>query len=224
MSRLAEEAAGKPVLAVFPGFYNAETYFAAPPAPFPATPTGLWVGTSQRVKNPELLAAAWRVVMEAVPDARLIIAGSSRLHPIIRALHNEHRDRICVYAHLAPSELRRVLDSATALILPSRSEGLSRVTMEAFARGRPVIGTRVEGITDLVKHGANGLLTSPDDAAALAEAIIRLISDRALAAKLGQRARADAETHRWTSDRYARAMLRLIQDAMIQMNNPGGKS
>lgn len=219
MSRITEEAAGKPPLAVFPTFYDAETYFGTPPSPLPATPTALWVGTLQRYKNPELLVRAWRIVAKAVPEARLVIVGSGPLQPIIGGLHNEYPQRVRLYSRLAPPQLKHEFDSATTLVLPSRSEGLGRVVIESFARGRPVIGTRVGGIPDLVKHDANGLLIPPNDVRALAEAMIRLLNDEALAARLGRQARADAEAYRWSPDRYAQAVFDLVRKTLMQPGN-----
>src|SRR5439155_24942314 len=76
------------------------------------------------------------------------------------------------------------LDAATVLVLPSRSEGMGRVLVEAFCRGRPAVASRVGGIVDLVRDGENGLLVPPQDPAALAEALVRVLSDRALAERL----------------------------------------
>ena len=69
-------------------------------------------------------------------------------------------------------------------MLPSRSEGLGRVLIEAFCRGRPVVAMRVGGIRDLVEDGVNGLLVEPTTEA-LADALVRVLADRALAARLG---------------------------------------
>jgi glycogen synthase len=213
-SRIAEQAAGKAPVAVFPTFYDAETYFGTPPSPLPETPTALWVGSLQRSKNPELLVRAWPLVASAVPDARLVVIGIGPLKALVERLHGEYPGRVRVVAHLAPTQLKREFDSATMLVVPSRSEGLGRVIIESFARGRPVIGTQVGGIPDLVKHEVNGLLTPSDDVDALASAMIRLLVDEVLAARLGDRARSDAEAHRWTPDRYARAVFSLVQDSL----------
>jgi glycosyltransferase involved in cell wall biosynthesis len=221
MSSLAEEAAAAIPVAVFPTFYDAETYFSTPPEPLPDTPTALWVGVLQRYKNPELLADAWDLVATAVADARLVVVGSGPLEPIAESLRSKYPDRVRVYSRLSPAELKREFDSATTLVLPSRSEGLGRVIIEAHARGRPVIGTRVGGIPDLVAHEVNGLLIPSDDLDALAESMIRLLRDRELASRLGRRGRADVEAHRWTPERYANAMFDLVQVTLARSENAG---
>jgi glycosyltransferase involved in cell wall biosynthesis len=58
--------------------------------------------------------------------------------------------------------------------------------MEAMASGRPVIGSRIGGISDLILDGETGLLVPPGDATALRQALERILSDAALRARLGQ--------------------------------------
>jgi glycosyltransferase involved in cell wall biosynthesis len=215
-TKIVEEAAEKSPTAVFPTFHDAETYFSSPPSPLPDTPTALWVGSLQRSKNPELLVRAWHSVAGAVPEARLVVVGTGPLQPLVDELHRESPARVRLAARLSPAQLKHEFDAATALVLPSRSEGLGRVIIESFARGRPVIGTRVGGISDLVEHGVNGLLVPSDDAPALVEAMITLLRDRTLASRLGHHARSDAEAHHWTPDRYARAVFGLIEETLVR--------
>jgi len=74
---------------------------------------------------------------------------------------------------------------ADVLVLPSHREGLPTVVLEAQAAGKPVIGASATGIVDVVVDGETGLLFPVGDVAALAEAMARLITDKALATKLG---------------------------------------
>jgi glycosyltransferase involved in cell wall biosynthesis len=76
------------------------------------------------------------------------------------------------------------LDAAGALVVPSRSEGMPRVIVEAFARGVPVIATAVGGIPDVVRHDETGLLVPPGDHHALAAAMMRLATHPELANRL----------------------------------------
>src|SRR5439155_7396697 len=86
------------------------------------------------------------------------------------------------------------MDEATLLVLPSRSEGMGRVIVEALLRGRPVLGSRVGGIRDLVRDGENGLLFEQEG---LPAALERALSDRVLLERLASRARASVEP--WVS-------------------------
>ena len=96
------------------------------------------------------------------------------------------------------------------LVLPSRSEGLGRVVVEAFCRGRGVVGSSVGGIPDLVSDDVTGILVAPEDAAALADALVRVLSDRELAERLGAAARAAVEPWLATPEDYAIAMRELV--------------
>ena len=85
---------------------------------------------------------------------------------------------------------RDALDDATVLVLPSWPEGLGRVIIESFARGRAVVATDAGGIPDLVTHEVEGLLVPPADPTTLASALARVLGDRELAARMGAAARA----------------------------------
>jgi glycosyltransferase involved in cell wall biosynthesis len=103
------------------------------------------------------------------------------------------------------------LDASSCLVLPSRSEGMGRVVIEAFCRGRAVIGTRVGGIPDLVVEGGNGLLVTPGDTNALAEALVRLLSDGELAERLGAGAHGSAALWTITPEEFARRLRALVE-------------
>ena len=102
------------------------------------------------------------------------------------------------------------MDEATVLVLPSRSEGLGRVVIEAFCRGRGVVGSRVGGIPDLVTDGVDGLLVPPGDAPALAAAIERAVTEPGLALQLGTAARASVEPWLATPEQYAARIRELV--------------
>ena len=73
---------------------------------------------------------------------------------------------------------------------PSRwPEGFGLTLIEAMAAGKPVIGTRMGAVSDIIRHEVDGLLVPPEDPVALAEAIARLLQDHALAERLGRAAR-----------------------------------
>lgn len=78
-----------------------------------------------------------------------------------------------------------LLAGCDVFCLPSRAEGLGVAALEAMAAGRAVVATRVGGLGDAVVDGRTGLLVAPDDAAALALALERLVLDGALRARFG---------------------------------------
>jgi glycosyltransferase involved in cell wall biosynthesis len=86
-----------------------------------------------------------------------------------------------------------LLAAATVFVLPSRWEGQPLILQEALRAGRPIVATRAGGIPDLTGDDA-ALLVPPDDPAALAEAVRRVLTDGALAARLAGAARERAGT------------------------------
>jgi glycosyltransferase involved in cell wall biosynthesis len=78
---------------------------------------------------------------------------------------------------VAAERVTELLADARGLLIPSRSEGLPRVAVEAFASGVPVVASRVGGLPELVDDGVNGLLVDVDDVDGWRRAIQRLITD-----------------------------------------------
>ncbi len=99
-------------------------------------------------------------------------------------------------------------------MLPSRYEGLGRVVIEAFARGRGVVATRAGGILDLVEDGREGLLVEPEHTQGLAEALVRVLSDSALAERLGTAAHERFPEWNQTPEQFA-ARLRALVDTVL---------
>jgi glycosyltransferase involved in cell wall biosynthesis len=185
--------------------------FDGPTQPLPAARQALFVGVLERYKNVQGLAEAWRLVADRLPEARLRLVGSGTEVEVAESLERAGArwDR-----RLEPAELARALDESRLLVLPSSSEGLGRVIVEAFLRGRPVVATRVGGIPDLVEHEANGLLVPAGDVAALAGAIERVLRDDALAAQLGNAARSTVGEHAALPDDYAEHVRTLVEDVL----------
>jgi glycosyltransferase involved in cell wall biosynthesis len=115
---------------------------------------------------------------------------------------------------LTAEEVAGAMDAAWLVCLPSRSEGLPRVALEAACRGRAIIGGDRAGIPDVVHQEENGLLVDPDDVEALANALVRLLSDRQLAQTYGDAARRTGEEWGVTPAEYA-AKVRALVDTVL---------
>ena len=196
--------------AEFPAFMDLEPFAANPVVPLPAAPRALFVGVLERYKAFDVLAEAWRRVVTEVPDAVLHVVGQGTLSPVASALLQELPGRVEWTPALTAEEVSGALDAATLLVLPSRSEGMGRVVIEAGCRGRAVVGSRVGGIPDVVADGETGVLVPPGDPVALAGALVQVLSDRTLAERLGAEARIRVEPWLATPEEYARRVRDLV--------------
>jgi glycosyltransferase involved in cell wall biosynthesis len=200
--------------AEFPAFMDLDTFLQAPPASLPEIPTVLFVGVLERYKAFEVLAEAWRQAAARVPEARLHLVGRGTMHDVAARLVADDPDRVSWAESLSTPEVAEAMDGCTALVLPSRSEGLPRIVVEAFCRGRSVVGARAGGIPDIVRDGENGLLVPAEDPQALADALVRILTDRPLAERLGESARRTADDWLATPEEYARRVRELV-DAVV---------
>jgi glycosyltransferase involved in cell wall biosynthesis len=191
----------------FPAFMDLDA-FRGDTAPLPDEPCALFVGVLEPYKNIDGLAVAWALVAERAPRASLRIVGTGTRTDIADALVRDFGARWD--RRLTPAEVARAMDDAWVLVLPSRSEGMGRVLVEAFCRGRAVVGTTAGSIPDLVQDGVAGLLVPAEDPRALAEALVHILSDRARAEALGRGARASAGLWVQTPEEYATRLRAMV--------------
>lgn len=145
------------------------------------------VGRLHPVKGHDDFLRAAQKVAARVPGALFAVVGDGALLPELeraaRGAGLGSRVRFLGYqADVAP-----IIGLFDVLVVASRSEGFSLTAAEAMAQGKPVVATRVGGIPEVVRDGETGLLAPASDPAALADAIIALLSDPARARALGQR-------------------------------------
>ena len=127
--------------------------------------------------------ATFEVIGDGSERERLIAQADSRQ---VRRAFSFVGQRDDVPARLAEADI---------FVLPSRSEALPNAVLEAMAAGLPVVASDVGGIPELISHDRTGLLVPPGDPAALAAALLRVMNEKGLAARLGEAARVAAETH-----------------------------
>jgi glycosyltransferase involved in cell wall biosynthesis len=146
-------------------------------------------GSLYPVKGHIHLLHAMVIVAKTVPDAVCVIAGRGdllgQLQTTAAALGIERNVRFLGFRPDVPA----VLKALDVFVLPSLSEGFSLALLEALAAGKPVVATRVGGNPEVVADGRNGFLVPREDPKALAEKILLLLGDPALAASFGQRGR-----------------------------------
>ncbi len=178
-------------------------------------PLILFAGGISRVKGIDVLVEAFARVRQRHPHVQLEIIGRCFDAVYLSALQQRATalgvgDALRFQQELTQRELAVRMARATVLALPSRSEGLGRVILEAFACGTPAVGARVGGIPDLISHGETGLLVAPDDVAALAEALCTFFDRPGLSDAFGSRARARVGTL-FSTDAYREGYAKLFR-------------
>ncbi|MBI5155250.1 glycosyltransferase family 4 protein [Candidatus Poribacteria bacterium] len=144
------------------------------------------LGRWQRIKGHDIFLDAMARVARRHPGVRVVVAGRKVTlnHPKLRRYHDASGlgDR-AVYLGSVEDPAGLIASLDIGVVASRGSEGFSRIAVEYFASGVPVVATRVGALPELIKDGVNGLLVPPEDPAAMAAAIGRLAASPARRAK-----------------------------------------
>lgn len=155
------------------------------------------VGRMQAVKNQPLLARAFirARALDAgfAAQARLLMVGDGPLRQQTQALLEAAGAADAAWLPGERGDVPDVMRGLDCFVLPSLAEGISNTILEAMACGLPVVATAVGGNAELVQAGQTGLLVPNDDAKAMAQALLALWRDPALARRQGVAGRAEVE-------------------------------
>lgn len=163
-------------------------------------------------KNTATLLRCLPRVLDRVPDARLRVVGGGPRLPALRELADDLGlgDAVAFLGEVEEAdELRAEFAAADLFCLPSRQEGFGIVFLEAMASGLPVVAGDAAAVPEVVPDGEAGLLVPPEDERALADALVRLLGDPALRARMGARGRERARAFGW--DRVARRFVEAVE-------------
>jgi starch synthase (maltosyl-transferring) len=157
-------------------------------------PIALYVGRLTRQKGVDvLIEAAVRVTAER-PDWSLAIVGDGPDRgALASAVEQQPSLRAAVRFLGQRNDVPALLKAADVIVLPSRWEGMPNIILEAMAAARPVVATAVEGSVELVRAGETGWLVPPDDAPALAGAVLESAADPECNQRFGRAGRAFVE-------------------------------
>jgi glycosyltransferase involved in cell wall biosynthesis len=156
----------------------------------------------------DVLLRAFAAVSQEYPDYSLRIVGYLPEREQNRALFDGN-PRIEFVGPLMPDAIIEQMRDCSVLVLPSRSEGMPRVLIEAMASGKPIIAARVGGIPHYITHGETGLLFDREDVETLAKLLREVLTDPDHGHELGMSGMHFANA-RLSDDRYVDAMARLI--------------
>lgn len=198
---------------IVPNGIDAARFADVPPLD-PGSETVVYFGRLDPRKGVHVLCEAFPAVAAARPAARLIVAGEGpEREACERAIPATLRDRVSFLGRVSDEALPAVIGQASVVALPAlRGESFGIVLVEAMAAGRPVVATANPGFAAVARHEREALLVPPGDPAALAEAILRVMDDPALARSLVAAGRIRAAEFDW--DRIVADVERAYTDAV----------
>jgi len=154
----------------------------------PGAPVAGIVASLRHVKGHDIFLRAAARVHAARPDTRFLVVGDGELRDSLGQLAAGLGLADAVIFAGARKDVPQLLALMTLGVSSSRSESLSNAIVEAMACARPVVATRVGGNPELVADDQTGYLVEPGDHEALADRILRIITDPDLARRLGRAA------------------------------------
>lgn len=175
----------------------------------------LGVGFPFRVKGFDILCRAFRAIAVEYPEWKLVLIGH-RAPEELHAAGLEH-PRIEARPGVLQPELAEWMSRCAIFALPSRTEGMGRVLIEAGAAGKCRVASKVDGIPTIVQDGVDGILVQKENVDQLAETLARLIGDSALRHRLGEAARTRMQRE-FSGDAYLEHYTELVRTALAKGN------
>lgn len=169
------------------------------------------VARLHRQKGVEYFIRSAGEILDEIPSARIWIIGDGPLFSSLQNLIEESGLEGRVHLLGGRQNIPAYLSRFDVMVLPSLWEGLPYVLLEAAALAKPVVTTSIDGIMELIEDEKSGLLVPPGDPKELARAAIRMLRDRNLAVRLGERLRDDV-VQTYTLEKMVDRIQRLYED------------
>jgi glycosyltransferase involved in cell wall biosynthesis len=125
------------------------------------------------------------------PDLYFMVVGDGPFLPKFRELEQTYSPRLIVTGY--QREVSSLYPLMSVLVMPSRSEGLPMVALEALACGVPIVAAQVGGLAEVVRHGRSGFLCPPEDVQSLCDRLEALLTQPHLRSQLSQFGKADIQ-------------------------------
>lgn len=197
---------------VFHNFVAIGAIEAAAPEPGAASPYILFLGYPWFLKGVDVLIRAFLRIADRFPDYTLRIVGHCPDRSEFEALRGGC-DRIRFERAVPHPQAIRLMEQCSLFVLPSRTEAMGRVLLEAMAAAKPIIASAVDGIPHYIEHGRNGLLFRSEDDADLAAQMERVLADPAFARALALRGHAYVHD-RLSEEQYALRFREMVDRAI----------
>jgi len=153
------------------------------------------VANLRKEKGHDVLIDSAPEILRHFPDATFdIVGGGPELGALRARVEAQGVAEAFTFIGYQDDVAQRLKD-ADIFVLPSRSEAFPNAVLEAMAASLPIVASAVGGVLELIEDGRTGLLIAPGDPHALAHSVCRLMSERALGARLGKAACQEVQGH-----------------------------
>ena len=173
------------------------------------------LGALARDKGTVHLLSAAQALWEEGRSLTLVLIGpmEKAVQEALARLPEQHRGNYLHVTQVSEEEKWHAVDAGDVVALPSRTESYGIVFLEAWARGKPVVGARAGAVEEVIEDGREGLLVEFGDVPGLADALRKLLDNPDLASGMGQRGRERAQSEFTWEQQYGR--LRDVVDHVM---------
>jgi glycosyltransferase involved in cell wall biosynthesis len=176
----------------------------------------IFVGDWSWRKGAHYALEAFKLALKEIPDLKLVVV-ASRFPSELLESDKQLAGAIRVYQHINTSQLIQLYRSSSFLLLPSLAEASPLVMFESMACGTAVIAFDVDGIPEVITHGADGFLVPARNVEMLARSILKLAGDSCFARLMGERARETSLKYDWTT--IANATARVYDELLGKISH-----
>jgi glycosyltransferase involved in cell wall biosynthesis len=189
--------------------YGVDTTAFTQRAEVPQKTRFVCVGSLGLRKGQQYLLQAFDIVRKKMPDAELTCVGNC--FPDFRHVWPKWQGTFKHYQNIPRADLARILREATAFVFPSNEEGFAKAVIEGMSAGLPIVATHESGATTLVEDGVEGIIVRARDVEGIANAMVKVASDRELNEKMGKAAYARGARNNTWGD-YADRIIRIFNE------------
>ncbi len=173
----------------------------------------LFVGFPLMLKGVDILIKSFKIIAPKYPDWKLKILGWYPDPEDLYSLISNH-PQIFHHEPVPADDMPNHIGSCAILVLPSRSEAMGRVLVEAMAAGKPRIGSNVGGIPTVINNGVDGLLVEPEDVDDLSRKLDLLMGDQIMRHKLGKAGEIRAKKE-FTEESYVNNLVDYYNEILL---------
>jgi len=162
------------------------------------SPTILFLGRLDPRNGLDNLLEAFPHVLQAIPQARLLILGDGPLRAVYENKVKNLIGKNIFFEGLISNERPEYFATSQVFCYPATKASFGITLLESMAAGTPLVATDNKGFRDLIQNGVNGLLVPPENPHALAGALLRVLQDQTLARRLSQNGREMVKKYSWS--------------------------